>query len=130
MRKRLTLLATLSALLLTACGGGGEQTPAADAPDFRMEGETHFGAIRMLTETGENAEAYWGFTEERLVYQATFGDMGCDQIFVMNRDGSDRRMVSTGKGRTTCAFFLPGDTLVVYASTHLADSACPPPPDR
>jgi Tol biopolymer transport system component len=37
-------------------------------------------------------------------------------------------MISTGKGRTTCAYFMPGDSLMLYASTHLADDACPPPP--
>jgi len=55
--------------------------------------------------------------------------MQCDQIFIMNLDGSGKRMVSTGKGRTTCAYFLPGDSLILYASTHLADTACPKPPD-
>jgi Tol biopolymer transport system component len=39
-------------------------------------------------------------------------------------------MVSTGLGRTTCAYFLPGDTTVLYASTHLADDHCPPVPAR
>ena len=39
-------------------------------------------------------------------------------------------MVSTGLGRTTCSYFLPGDTTLVYASTHLADSVCPPTPER
>jgi Tol biopolymer transport system component len=48
----------------------------------------------------------------------------------MNRDGSDKKMVSTGNGRTTCAYYLPGDDKIVYASTHLADEDCPPPPDR
>ncbi|MFQ5585928.1 MAG: TolB family protein [Thermodesulfobacteriota bacterium] len=47
----------------------------------------------------------------------------------MNIDGSDKRMVSTGKGRTTCSYFMPGDGKILYASTHLADSECPPPPD-
>jgi Tol biopolymer transport system component len=48
----------------------------------------------------------------------------------MNIDGSGRQMVSTGMGRTTCGYFLPGDTTLLYASTHLADENCPPPPDR
>ena len=40
------------------------------------------------------------------------------------------RLVSTGKGRTTCGAFLKGDKKVVFASTHLSDQACPPVPDR
>jgi TolB protein len=40
------------------------------------------------------------------------------------------RLVSTGRGRTTCGFFFPDGRRVLYASTHLADAACPPAPDR
>jgi Tol biopolymer transport system component len=40
------------------------------------------------------------------------------------------RLVSTGKGRTTCAYFLPGDTRILYASTHGAADEPPTPPDR
>ena len=46
----------------------------------------------------------------------------------MKDDGSDVRMVSTGKGRTTCAYFLPGDQRVLYASTHLAGDGPPAMP--
>ena len=39
-------------------------------------------------------------------------------------------LVSTGLGRTTCAYFMPGDSTVVYASTHGGADNCPPEPDR
>jgi Tol biopolymer transport system component len=48
----------------------------------------------------------------------------------MNADGSDQHLVSTGKGRTTCGYFLADNRHIVYASTHLAGDACPTPPDR
>jgi len=102
---------------------------AQDDP-YRMPGEKRLKNIKMLTEEGENAEAYLSFDETKLIYQATFGDLECDQIFTMNIDGSDKKMVSTGEGRTTCAYFLPGDDRIIYASTHHADKECPPPPDR
>ena len=69
----------------------------------------------MLTDGGENAEAYLSFNEKELIYQATFGDMKCDQIFTMKIDGSDKKMVSNGKGRTTCAYFLPDDKKIIYS---------------
>jgi hypothetical protein len=47
----------------------------------------------------------------------------------MNLDGSEKKLVSTGLGRTTCAYFLPGDQKIIYASTHLANENCPPPAD-
>ena len=48
----------------------------------------------------------------------------------MNLDGTEKQLVSTENGRTTCAYFLPGDERIIYSSTHLADSECPTPPDR
>jgi len=102
----------------------------AQTADYKYEGEKHLTNIRMLTDGGENAEAYLSFDEKRLIFQSTVGDMKCDQIFTMNIDGSNKKMVSTGKGRTTCSYFLPGDQKIIYASTHLAGDDCPPPPDR
>ena len=87
-------------------------------------------AIRQLTHGGQNAEAYWSPDGKRLVFQTTRKPYDCDQIFVMNADGSDQRLVSTGKGRTTCGYFLADNKRIVYASTHLAGDACPAPPDR
>jgi Tol biopolymer transport system component len=96
---------------------------------LRFADETHLKNIRQITMAGENAEAYWSFDETKLVFQTTHGSLQCDQIFTMNADGSNRTMVSTGRGRTTCSCFLPGDQRIIYASTHAADSACPPRPD-
>jgi Tol biopolymer transport system component len=47
----------------------------------------------------------------------------------MNIDGSDQRLVSTGKGRTTCGYFYADGKHILYSSTHEANSACPPRPD-
>ena len=97
---------------------------------YKFEGEKHLTNIRMLTDGGENAEAYLSFDEKKLIYQSTHGGLKCDQIFTMNIDGSNKKMVSNGKGRTTCSYFLPGDKKIIYASTQLASDDCPPPPDR
>lgn len=86
--------------------------------------------VRQLTSGGQNAEAYWSPDGKRLVFQSTRQGYECDQIFVMNADGSDQKLVSTGKGRTTCGYFLKDGKRIVYASTHEASPACPPSPDR
>ena len=91
---------------------------------------SHLAEIRQLTHGGENAEAYWSPDGKRLIFQTTRSPYGCDQIFVMNADGSDQHLVSTGKGRTTCGYFLGDNHHIVYASTHLAGDACPAEPDR
>lgn len=86
--------------------------------------------IRQLTNGGQNAEAYWSPDGKRLVFQSTRDQLQCDQIFVMNADGSEQHMVSTGKGRTTCGYFLSDNKHIVYGSTHEGGEACPPPADR
>ncbi|KIG16828.1 tolB protein precursor protein [Enhygromyxa salina] len=92
--------------------------------------ERHFASLRQLTFGGENAEAYLSFAGDQLIFQSTRDGLSCDQIFTMQIDGSDPRMISSGKGRTTCAYFLPGDDKVIYASTHAAADDCLANPDR
>jgi Tol biopolymer transport system component len=84
----------------------------------------------MLTDGAENAEAYFSRVGDRLVFQSNRAPYGCDQIYVLPVAGGTPRLVSTGDGRTTCAYFAgPDDRYVVYASTHGGDRECPPPPD-
>ncbi|RPI46607.1 MAG: hypothetical protein EHM46_00380 [Bacteroidetes bacterium] len=99
--------------------------------------EKHFSNVRQLTFGGDNAEAYRSFDDEMLVFQATNPSWGasCDQIFLYGLDGQNTAgntppMISTGNGRTTCSYFLPGDTLILYASTHEGGKECPPVPPR
>jgi len=91
--------------------------------------EVHLQNIKQLTFGGQNAEAYFSFDGQRLTYQSTPRDGKCDQIYHMNIDGSDKRMVSTGKGITTCSFMYPDGKHFLYASTHEGNPDCPPPPD-
>lgn len=90
--------------------------------------------MRQLTNGGDNAEAYWSFNDSKLILQITNEKLNaaCDQIFIYDLSKADTAykplLVSTGKGRTTCSYFLPGDTTFLYASTHLAADQCPPKP--
>lgn len=90
--------------------------------------EIHFKNMRQLTFGGENAEAYFSGDDTRLIFQSTRDEFECDQIFTMNIDGSDTRLISSGLGRTTCPFFHPLDNSIIYASTYRADTLCPTPP--
>jgi Tol biopolymer transport system component len=98
--------------------------------------EGHFKNIRQVTYGGDNAEAYWSFDDKQLVFQSNYKEWGveCDQMFLMNADqtfkDSQPPMISTGKGRTTCAYFLPDNKHYVYGSTHLVDDNCPEVPLR
>jgi TolB protein len=133
------LIAVLSGCAETSESANSKaDNPNAIPNDLRYQEESHFGNLRQLTFGGDNAEAYWSFGNDQLVFQANNPSWGtgCDQIFVLQLDDEftpssiPPSQISNGLGRTTCAYFMPGDSSVVYASTHLADSLCPEVPPR
>ncbi|MCF8413317.1 MAG: hypothetical protein K9G44_07885 [Melioribacteraceae bacterium] len=118
-------------LIITSCENSEQYNPENDK--LRFSGEVHLRNIKQLTYGGNNAEAYWSFDNKQLVFQSDWdkiNSQGCDQIFVMNADGSglasgeQYQIVSTGTGRTTCSYFL-ADGRIVFGSTHAADENCP-----
>lgn len=107
--------------------------------------ERHLANIRQLTVGRQNAEAYFSFDGTKLIFQSTndwskdvLGNrskpadagLGCYQMYVMDTESEAVRLVSTGKGATTCGYFFPGDRRVLYSSTHAAGPNCPPKPKR
>lgn len=98
--------------------------------------EKHFKNIQQVTFGGDNAEAYWSFDDTQMVFQSNYKGWGmeCDQMFLMNVGETFKDtqppMISTGMGRTTCAYFLPDNKHYVYGSTHLANKECPEVPLR
>jgi TolB protein len=123
MRPPLIATAVLAAAAL-ACAHRESAISVAPFP-----GERHLANIRQLTFGGENAEAYFSADGRRLIFQSTRGERTCDQQYVMNLDGSGLRRVSTGAGKTTCGYFFGDDKKIFFASTHAADTTCPPKPD-
>ncbi|HHM21783.1 MAG TPA: hypothetical protein ENJ20_07140 [Bacteroidetes bacterium] len=105
-----------------ANGDAGPQTT-------RYDGEKHLANVKQLTFGGDNAEAYFSPDNKWLTMQVTNKDWGtkCDQIFYMPVNGTNGKkpqLVSTGKGKTTCSFFMPNGRHILYASTHLAADTC------
>ena len=106
------------------------QATSSGSDTLKHSGEKHLRNIRQLTFGGTNAEAYFSFDGQQLIFQSTRPPYSCDQMFTMNIDGSSQRLVSTGKGRTTCGYFFPGGKKILYASTHGHGDICPPSPDK
>lgn len=98
--------------------------------------EKHLSNIQQLTYGGDNAEAYFSFNGKSLSFQSNNKAWGlnCDQIFALDiskasKDSTYRPpLISTGKGRTTCSFYLADNKHILYASTHGEMNECPPPP--
>ncbi len=104
------------------------QAPAKPA----ASSERHLTNIRQLTFGRQNAEAYFSFSGNKLIFQSTNNWMkdtfaaamhpsdiplGCYQMYVMDLESDKIRMVSTGAGTTTCGYFFPA----------IAGSCTPPP---
>lgn len=122
----------------------GEPPQKTQAPEARGS-ERHLTNVRQLTFGRKNAEAYFSFDGNKLIFQSTNNwmkdsfaatlkpaDVGldCYQIYVMDLESNTIRLVSTGTGATTCGYFFPGDRRVLYSSTHLKGPNCPPEPKR
>src|SRR5205085_77 len=74
---------------------------ADDGNDLRDPQERHLADIRQLTFGGQNAEAYFSPDGKQLIFQSQREGHECDQQYVMDIDGKNVHLVSTGTGRTT-----------------------------
>jgi len=130
------LLAALHPSGLAALPADGASPARLASPDTipgdRVEPhprEVRLQNVRQLTFEGENAEAYFSFDGTRLIFQRTPAEGGCDQIYTLDLATGERRLVSTGEGRTTCAYYYPSGDRILYSSTHHHDPSCPARPD-
>lgn len=133
--QRMTLRATLgqrgAAQPTSPHGAAAFEIKAGKPFEKKFDGEKHLADVRQLTFGGENAEAYFSPDGKKLIYQSTPERGGCDQQYVMDLASGETKLVSSGKGRTTCGYFAyPAGDRILYASTEAADASCPPPPDR
>jgi Tol biopolymer transport system component len=125
----LALAALPLALFFLCVLGGAINRAQTRTPDLALPQEKHLRNIKQLTFGGENAEAYFSADGKKLIFQSTREGHNCDQIYTMNIDGSDVKMISNGEGRTTCSYFFPNAKRILYSSTHLGAKQCPPRPD-
>ena len=133
----LYLILTFLSCLFSCNINNNKEEKIKNTENLIYDKETHIKNIRQLTFGGDNAEAYFSFDDKKLVLQSNYKDWGldCDQIFITEINNSDMQnempnKISTGLGRTTCAYFMPGDTSIIYASTHLENASCPHVPER
>ena len=131
-RFALLLLFTASASYVTY--SQGQATGQTSSTSLSLPSERHLRNVRQLTFGGTNAEAYFSADNKYLIFMHSGEGVPCDQMFTMPVDTPDGKpaipkMVSTGKGRTTCGYFFPSGDRILFSSTHEASAACPPGPD-
>lgn len=125
----ISVIFLLSVFIFYGYENSGSLSLTGKSDSLILENEKHFKNLKQLTFGGENAECYFSFDGKKFSFQTTRDGYQCDQIFTMNIDGSDQKLASTGKGRTTCSYYYPDNKTILYASTHLSGDECPPKPD-
>ena len=76
--------------------------------------------IRQVTSGMQKAgEGYFSPDGQSIIYQAVPLDYMFYQIYTQPLAGGRPKLLSTGRGRTTCAYFSPDGSRVLFASSHL-----------
>lgn len=114
---------------VTAFAAQALAQPAAEHDETR-----YLKNIRALTrdELGftRAGEAYFSPDGARISFQAYPHGADQYQIFVMNVNGRELKMISTGKGATTCSYFHPDGKRLLFAANHHDLRPAPPPSDE
>jgi len=121
--KILVSLLTFALLVI----GSSHLTRSESQTSLLLPAEEHLRNLKQLTFGGKTAEAYFSSDGKQLIFQSTRDGRGCDQIYTMNVDGSDLKMISNGDGRTTCSYFFPGAKRIrsAVASARQVEGAGP-----
>lgn len=95
--------------------------PAAARAAAAKSEAAFLARTRQLTFEGKRSgEGYFSPDGKQLIFQSERADDNpFYQIFILDLESGDSRRVSTGAGKTTCAFFRPGTDKVMFSSTHL-----------
>ena len=123
------LVAFFCWFLWASAGHAAEPTAAAanDGPTTILSSlERRFMAAPVQVTLGmpKAGEGYFSPDARRICYQAVPADYPFYQIFVQSFDAAAPRpstpeRISTGRGRTTCSWFSPDGTRLLFASSHL-----------
>lgn len=117
-RLHLQVLVTLGFALAT---GMAADSLAADPAKAEESVESRFlSNIRQVTSGFEKAgEGYFSPDGKTIIYQAIRAEYPFYQIYTQPLAGGEPKLISTGRGRTTCSYFSPDGTKILFASSHL-----------
>jgi hypothetical protein len=110
------------AVLFLSCSAAwaqhaGDPSDAAEVPGH--ESELLANTRQLIFEGTRSGEGYFSADGRRMVFQSEREpDNPFYQIYLMDLETGDTRRVSTGSGKTTCAWIHPSGERPLYASTH------------
>jgi len=94
---------------------------AAAVADDSLE-TRYLSNVRQVTSESEfvkAGEGYFSPDGSQIVYQAVTDDYPFYQIYRQPLEGGSPVRISTGRGRTTCAYFSKDGKRILFASSHL-----------
>lgn len=104
--------------LLAHAQPGGRPTDGAPAKSSVEDG--FLKNMRQVTKGMVKAgEGYFSPDGAEIVYQAQPLEYPFYQIYTQPLSGGEPKLISTGRGRTTCAYFTVDGKQILYASSHL-----------
>jgi TolB protein len=112
------------ALVLGAAGfANAAGDPNAKELNSKEAESQYLANVTQLTDTsmglGKAGEAYFSPDGKSIIFRATPAGQTEYQIYTMDLAARKPKMVSTGKGACTCAFFHPHAKKILFASSHL-----------
>jgi TolB protein len=116
--RRFPLLILIVILILILSG----PSPAslAEEPAKSSVESKFLSNIRQVTSGMVKAgEGYFSPDGTQIIYQAVPQDYPFYQIYTQALSGGKPKLVSTGRGRTTCSNFSPDGKKILFASSHL-----------
>ena len=88
--------------------------------------DRHMKNVTQLTFEGDNGEAYFSWDDTKLIFQSNRGNEPCDKIWIMNVDGSGKRMVSPDHGAHTClVLFCQAIIFLIIFPESVSNRKCP-----
>ena len=96
------------------------QKASPEAADSSSIEKRFLTNIRQVTTGFEKAgEGYFSPDGKTIVYQAIRREYPFYQIYTQPLDGDRPKLISPGRGRTTCSYFSPDGRRLLFASSHL-----------
>lgn len=97
-------------------------TASAQQPVLSEFEGRYLSNLRQVTSEADfvrAGEGYFSPSGSQVIYQAVPKDYPFYQIYTQPLMGGRPRLVSTGRGRTTCSYFSPVGGKILFASSHL-----------
>ncbi|MEK7730786.1 MAG: hypothetical protein AAB363_02905, partial [Planctomycetota bacterium] len=124
-------IALLAILGTASFATAGDPSPKVNGKEFESQ---YLENVTQLTDTsmglGKAGEAYFSPDGKSIIFQATPAGQSEYQIYTLDLAKRTPKMVSTGKGACTCAFFHPNGRNIIYASSHLDPTLGQPKPPK